>query len=79
MENTTWKILAIIFIVLFVIENLFFIFMVNIVLNDEEKVNECYYNICGEYPEADYEDKVCSCYDYDNLGNLIIAKTEYLK
>jgi len=58
-----WKVLAIIFIVLFVLETAFMIYAVTIAVQDENKTLECYYDVCSDYPDAYYEDKVCSCYD----------------
>ena len=79
MEKLTWKILAIIFFVLFVIETTFFICGYTLVVNEEEMTAECYYNICDGYPDALLSENVCYCYDYDLLGEKQIVETEYMK
>lgn len=72
-----WKTIAIIFMTLFIMETLFFGASYWIVGQEDKAINNCYYNTCGEYADADYVDGVCACYDYDNLGQLIIFKTTY--
>ena len=79
MKEGTWKILAIIFICLFIIENIIIAWGYLAVVNEEDKINECYYDICEGYPDAWYELDVCTCYDYDNLGSLVTAKEKYMK
>ena len=74
-----WKITAIIFIILFTLETAFFTWAIVLATNEENKINECYYEICNEYPDALREDNLCYCYDYDVLGNLQIVKTELMK
>ncbi len=70
-----WKVIAIVFIVLFIIENLLLGWAYFSVVEDDKKLNQCYYEICEEFPEAIYEDKLCHCYQYDEEGNLEINKT----
>lgn len=77
MKEKHWKTLAIIFMVLFLLENLFFGWSLYLVNQEEKNINDCYYNTCNEYPEATFEENVCTCYDYDLMGSLIVAKTEY--
>jgi len=79
MEKTTWKILAIIFAALFIIETSIFIWGAVTVANENEKIEKCYYDICSEYPEALVEGNVCFCYEYSYLDQLIVAKTEIIK
>ncbi len=67
-----WKILAIIFIALI------FIWIFKISYDKIDQENECYYNICGKYPDAFYQDKVCTCYDYDVIGGIVVDKTQYI-
>ena len=71
MKDTTWKTLAIVFIILFILETLFWIWIVNIgkeIIEIEdreiERKNICAVNICGggEYDFYNYEDGLCSCY-----------------
>ncbi len=79
MEKKGWKITAIICIVITVL------IIVSNVTNyfyyakEEKKINECYYNICDIYPDADYLNDVCYCYDYDVLGELVLVETKYMK
>ena len=79
MKPTTWKTIAIIFIVLFILENLWIGYGLYLIDKDEDRINECYYEICKEYPDAWYEADVCSCYDYDLLGTLVVVEQEYMK
>ena len=74
-----WKTIAIIFIVLFSLLLIFNIWSVNLVLNEEEQTNICYYDVCENYPEAWYEDGVCTCYNYDDNYELEVTKTKYIK
>ena len=76
-QSNRWKIVAIIFIALFIAENLYLAWAVWYTVQEEQKTYDCYYNTCAEYPEAMYRDGVCSCYDYDVLGELFVAETEY--
>ena len=79
MEKTFWKVTAIIFLVLFLLETSFFIWSVWIVTKEEQKDLTCYYDICADYPDAYREGNVCSCYDYDMLGDYVIAKEKLMK
>jgi hypothetical protein len=79
MEKTGWKILAIVLLIIVIIENLFFAWGYMIVEKEAKQTRECYYGICANYPDAYVEDGVCFCYDYDNLGQLIVAKTEIIR
>jgi len=79
MKPGIWKVLAIVFIILFVVESLFVIWMIYYSLKEDERTNECLYNICDEYPYAEYLDGVCYCYDYDVFGELYLDKTKYIK
>jgi len=79
MEKSTWKILAIIFITLFVAESTFMLWAYKLAIAEEEKELQCIYDVCGEYPYGEYYNNICICYDYDLLGQLIEAKTEYMK
>lgn len=80
MGNNGWKTTAIIFIILFILTWILIIWGMNMVDNDEENLNECYYNVCGDYPDAYYEENFCYCYEYGVFsGELEITKTEYMK
>ncbi len=79
MKPETWKILAITFIVLFVCETIFVIWVYALGINEINMDTECYYDICGDYADAWREGNICYCYDYDVLGNLVMSKTEVIK
>ena len=74
-----WKTIAIIFITLFVIENVFIVWSTILILREEKQTMECYYEICKDYPEAWLEDGLCTCGDYDVLGNLQAVEWEVMK
>ena len=69
MEKTTWKIIAIVFMTLFIVETAFIGWSVSIYYDELEMTNECYYEFCKDYPTADLIDGICTCYDYDLLGD----------
>ena len=72
-----WKITAIIFICLFVAETALMVWAVNLALDEEEAINDCYYNTCAGYPDAWYEAGVCSCYDINEYGEYEEVMTSY--
>ncbi len=72
-----WKTVAIIFIVLFVVETAWISYGMYLITSEEKAINECYYNICEAYVDATYDEGICSCYEYDLLGDLVVGKTEY--
>ena len=74
-----WKVLTIILLVVIILENLFFAWGYYLVVQDENNYNECAYEICADYPQAYFENEICSCYDYSMLGDLEIIKQEWLK
>ncbi len=78
MEKNGWKTLAIVFMVLFFTFVAFGVYAIIDENNKYDKMNTCYYEICGEYPEAGYENNVCSCYDYDVLGYLQVVEIKYM-
>ena len=78
-KNNKWKTIAIIFIVLFTLETSIWIWAFWDLTRDDARIKECYYDVCGEYPEANYEDDICYCYEYDFFGELVLTKTEYMK
>lgn len=78
MKNN-WKSIAIIFIILFGLLLAYNLWAIGYVLSEEKKVNECFYDICEYYPDAEYDDNLCTCYDYDTFGDLIVAKQKYMK
>jgi len=74
-----WKIIAIIVLTLFIAENLLIGYSLWSVEVEDHKINICYYDICSDYPDAEYSGDVCFCYEYDVLGNLVIGESEYMK
>ena len=79
MDRTGWKITAIIFIVLFVGFLTFAIWAWSVGINEIEQQNECYYDICNEYPDAWIDGDICFCYEYSLLGESVVAKTTYMR
>ena len=73
-----WKILAIILTIILLLENFLFGLGWYLTSQDEKKINECYWDICSGYVDADFLSNVCYCYDYDTLGSLVVAKTEFM-
>lgn len=74
-----WKTTAIIAIILVVIEAGFIGWIFYYGTQYEKDNYECLYDICNEYDYAEFLDPICYCYEYDLLGELITAKTEYMK
>jgi len=77
--KTNWKIIAIIFIILFIAETFLIIWGIVLVNQEDRDIKECYYDVCGEYADAELIDGVCVCYTYDVIGNLIPGKTEVIR
>jgi hypothetical protein len=79
MNATTWKTLAIIFFILFLLETFWIGYSTYLVYEEIDKTNTCFYDICSEYPDAYYLNDICTCYDYDMFGEYIVAKEVYMK
>ena len=66
MNKTTWKTLAIIFIILFTLETLFIIWVWDYGTDILKEESECVLNICanGEYDAYIYDsiENICYCY-----------------
>jgi hypothetical protein len=77
-KTNKWKIIAIVFIILFFCLVAFIIYGLYLNSQDEKKTYECWYNLCGEYADAEFSENICYCYEYDTLGQLIVAKTQYM-
>lgn len=73
-----WKIIAIVFIILFVLENIFIGYGMYFNEKEVRLTNQCYYDVCSEQPEAFFDQGVCYCYSYDLYGELKLEKTELL-
>ena len=78
--NNVWRILAIIFIVLFAMLLIYNIYSVSVYNKSIKNQNICYYDICNNYTDAYYESttQVCSCLNYDLLGNEQVVYTQYM-
>jgi hypothetical protein len=59
-----WKVLAIIFIILFILETSFIIWGINLATDEENRKSECAYNTCKDYDAFFYEptSQICYCY-----------------
>ena len=81
-----WKIFGIILLVVFIMENAFLAWGYYLIVQEdkmyaeqEAKMNECYYEKCYDYPEADFKDNVCYCYDVNAEGTEYeLADTTYM-
>lgn len=71
-----WKVTAIIFIILFVLETGVLIWAWKVGTQTIDNENECSYNICSDYPSYFYDSytKICYCYE-DGL----VVHQEYIK
>jgi len=71
-----WKTIAIIFIILFIVETVFFGWAMYIGQQEINKENDCIYNVCADYSSYIYDgyNSLCSCYDNGEL-----LHTEYMK
>lgn len=75
-----WKTIAIILMAILIILFVIVIWS-NASYNKEMKeTNICYFDVCEQYPDAEYDyyEKVCYCYDYDMMGDLVLSKTKYM-
>jgi len=76
---TNWKALAISSWIVLLIGISFIGWGWYLTEQEENQMNECYYDICNNYPEAWLDGDICFCYEYDVLDNLIVSKTTYMK
>jgi len=70
-----WKITAIVFIILFILETCFLIWAFNLGTQMIENENECAINVCNDYETYYYDDYNNMCYCYLNHE---ITHQEYL-
>ena len=70
-----WKITAIIFIIIFILQTSFWIWLVLDSNDQKEKTAICYYDICEGYLVSSFEYNFCKCYNFDN-GEYVLEKTE---
>jgi len=75
-KEVSWKAVAIFFIALFIILLAINTWGVITVLDDEAKMDECYYEICADYSEAKLIEEICYCY---KGGNWELDKTTSMK
>lgn len=70
-----WKVVAIIFIILFILETASLVFFWRLGTNMIEKETECSVNVCQNYDAFAYDDYAQMCYCY--TGNEI-ALEQYI-
>ena len=65
-----WKVTAIIFIILFVLETILFIFIISVGTGIVAKESECAINICEKYEKYyyDYTENICYCFENDEIA-----------
>jgi hypothetical protein len=68
-----WKVTAIIFIILFILETLAFVGLLKIGYDEITNENKCSMNVCADYDSYQYNTGICYCFD-----NGEIALQEYL-
>ncbi len=75
-----WRTTAIILLILFGILAVATIISLHQDAQQVKNQNICFYDVCNNYPDAYYDSdsQVCSCYDYDVLGNEQVVYTEYM-
>jgi len=75
MEKKGWKILAIVFIILFILETLLVGWLLSLGSSMIEDENECSINICSDYEKYYYDSsgKICYCFTDGE-----IAYTEFI-
>lgn len=72
-QKRFWKVLAILFIILFLSETTFVIWFINLGIKTIEKENECSFNICEDFQSYSYDSVENICYCFEN-GELIKHK-----
>ncbi len=76
MENK-WKATAIIFICLFVGLLALNVYGYVLIVDEEDATYDCYYNICSDFPDADYYEGLCTCYSLNEYNEYEVALTIY--
>jgi len=68
-----WKIAAVIFIVLFVLETLFLAWAFSVSRDEIEKERKCAYDVCQEYNTYSYDSdtNLCECWDESIISEKI--------
>ena len=70
-----WKVLAIILMILLFLETAFIGWGYYLVTKEEKQIKDCYYDVCGEYPQAWIENGICYCYEIGLTGEYVVSKT----
>lgn len=78
MEKTFWKVIGIVFMTMFILENLFFAWILYDAGQDEKETAYCYYDVCEGSYDAYLLDGVCTYYELDVLGEYRIDKEKYI-
>ena len=73
MNSKSWKVIAIIFITLFVLETIAVGFLFYLGVSEINKENECAINVCSDADAYTYELGLCECY-----VNHEVTKQKYL-
>jgi hypothetical protein len=79
MSSNVWRTLAIVFMTLFIVETAIVAWGVMIVNQEQDNINMCHYDICGDYLDADLVDGVCFCYEEGFAGDYIVGHTEVMR
>ena len=74
--QNVWKLIAIIFIVLFILETIGVIYVTNVGLNVINNEKECSYNTCKDYDAYYFDSYEGICYCYRGTE---ITKQEFIK
>jgi hypothetical protein len=71
-KTNGWKITAVIFIILFVLENVGIVVLMFYVQDDFDREYECVYNVCSGYEAYNYYDfeGLCECYNEGVLEHI---------
>ena len=78
MKKINWKVIAIMLLTILIIENILIIWGAYSLQQEEKKTYECFYEVCEGYIDAEYVDKICTCYEEDVLGGYAIGKQKYI-
>jgi len=73
-KKTGWKVVAIIFLILFVAESSFWIWAINWGYEHNRKESLCSLE-CSQYTLYRYEEEICSCLNINNYGDVEAVKS----
>ena len=74
-----WKVMAIVELVLILSSLGFLLVGYYKFLVKENLTKDCYYVVCADFPQAEYSNDLCSCYNINQEGNFELAFTRLLK